>query len=251
MPGLLVLVTRPPPDNETTAASLRARGYGALLAPMLRYEPAGFIDDPDTRYGGVIVSSANAIRALDGRSGIAALLKLPLYAVGKHTAEAARAAGFRNVVTADGDAPALRETILAGMRAKMFKKSAPLLYLAGADLARDLSGELAAHGIEVVTKTTYRMTPVLNFPAGIRDALAAGRIEAVLHYSRRSAQAFFAATRTAGIEITALAIVQCCLSDAVAAEAREAGAARVAVARKPDESALFEALDRAFKPLPR
>ena len=126
-----------------------------------------------------------------------------------------------------------------------------LLYLAGADLARDLAGELGAHGVKVVTQTIYRMVPVPDLPAPVCDAFAANRIEAVLHYSRRSARAFVDATRSAGIEISALAVPQCCLSEAVASAVRDAGATQVMVARTPDESALFDVLDRALSPLTR
>jgi uroporphyrinogen-III synthase len=42
---MAVLVTRPQPDDETTAASLRARGFEVLLAPMLRFEPVAFVHD--------------------------------------------------------------------------------------------------------------------------------------------------------------------------------------------------------------
>ncbi len=37
-------------------------------------------------------------------------------------------------------------------------------------------------------------------------------IEAVLHYSQRSARAFLEAARADGVEITALAVPQCCIS---------------------------------------
>jgi uroporphyrinogen-III synthase len=120
--------------------------------------------------------------------------------------------------------------------------ASPLLYLAGADVSRDLAGELAARGIDVVTRTTYRMVPVARLPRDICDAFAASRIEAVLHYSVRSARAFLEAARAAGVEISALAIPQCCISGAVAQVLREAGAARVAVAASPNEEALLTAL---------
>jgi uroporphyrinogen-III synthase len=122
------------------------------------------------------------------------------------------------------------------------------LYLAGADLARDLAGELGERGFNVVTHTTYRMIPVSRLPRDTCDAFAANRIEAVLHYSRRSARAFLEAARAAGVEISALAVPQCCLSDAVASVVRDAGAPQVMVARSPDENALFETLDRALRP---
>jgi len=245
---MAVLVTRPQPDDETTAASLRAKGYDVLRAPMLRFEPVAFHDDPDARYGAVIVTSANALRGLAPHLGDGRLLKLPLYAVGEHTAAAARDVGFDNVIPANGDATALRELMLASVKARELKKASTLLYLAGADLARDLAAELGERGFSVVTHTTYRMTPVNSMPREVCDAFAANRIEAVLHYSRRSARAFLEAARAAGVEISALAIPQCCISAAVASVVRDAGASQVTVAASPDENALFEALGRALRP---
>ena len=129
----------------------------------------------------------------------------------------------------------------------MLKKASPLLYLAGADLARDLAGELGEKGFSVVTQTTYKMVPAKHLPREVCDAFVAGEIEAVLHYSRRSARAFLEAARDGGVEISALALPQCCISAAVASIVREAGAGQVAVAASPDENALFEALTRALR----
>jgi uroporphyrinogen-III synthase len=248
---MAVLVTRPHPDAEATASALRAKGLEVLLAPMLRFEPVAFHDDADAHYGAVIVTSANALRGIEPHLAGSRLLRLPLFAVGAHTAAAAQSAGFANVIPASGDAAGLRDCVLAGVKAKELKKASTLLYLAGADLARDLAGELGERGFTVVTHTTYRMIPVPNLPREARDAFAASRIGAVLHYSRRSARAFLEAARAGGVEISALAIPQCCISGAVALVVRDAGAAQVAVAASPDEMALFEALDRALRAVPR
>ncbi|MEA2892983.1 MAG: uroporphyrinogen-III synthase [Bradyrhizobium sp.] len=248
---MAILVTRPAPDNETTAAALRTKGFAVLLAPMLRFEPVAFHDDTEARYGAVIVSSANALRAIESDLAGSRLLTLPLFAVGERSAEAARRAGFGDVAVADGNAMALRDLIVTGVRAKRLKKASTLLYLAGADLAGDLAGELGERGFTVVTHTTYRMLPVQNLPQEAVDAFAANRIEAVLHYSRRSARAFLDAVRAAGVEISALAIPQCCISEQVASIVRDVGATRVLVARAPDENGLFEALDRALTALSR
>src|SRR3954467_6648498 len=245
---MAILVTRPEPDNETTAAALRAKGFAVLLAPMLRFEPVAFHDDTEARYGAVIVSSANALRAIESDLAGSRLLTLPLFAVGERSAEAARRAGFGDVAVAGGTAAALRDLIVASVRAKTLKKASTLLYLAGADLAGDLAGELGERGFTVVTHTTYRMLPIQNLPQQAVDAFAANRIEAVLHYSRRSARAFLDAARAAGVEISALAIPQCCISEQVAAILRDAGATQVAVAAQADENALFEVLDRALRP---
>jgi uroporphyrinogen-III synthase len=212
-----VLVTRPHPDDETTAAALRARGFEVLLAPMLRFEPVAFHEDLDARYGAVVVTSANALRGIELKGH--RLLELPLFAVGEQTASAARHAGFTHVFPASGDAEGLRDLVLARVKAKELKKASTLLYLAGADLARDLAGE----------------------------AFAASAIGAVLHYSRRSARAFLDAARAGGVEISALSIPQCCISASVASVVREAGATQVMVAATPDENALFEVLERALR----
>jgi uroporphyrinogen-III synthase len=128
------------------------------------------------------------------------------------------------------------------------KKASTLLYLAGADLARDLAGDLGERGFTVVTHTTYRMIPVVDLPREASDGFAANQVGAVLHYSRRSARAFLDAARTAGVEISALAIPQCCISDAVASIVRDAGATQVLTASRPDENALLETLARALRP---
>jgi uroporphyrinogen-III synthase len=244
---MAVLVTRPHPDDEATASSLRARGFEVLLAPMLRFEPVAFYDDADVQYGAVLVTSANALRGIEPHLKGSRLLKLPLFTVGEHTASAARSNGFENVIPANGDAASLRDAVLAAVKAKELKKASTLLYLAGADLARDLAGELGERGFTVVTHTTYRMNPVASLPHEVSEAFAANRVEAVLHYSRRSARAFLEAVRTAGVEISALAIPQCCISAAVASVVRDAGATRVMAAASPDENALFEVLDRALR----
>jgi uroporphyrinogen-III synthase len=248
---MAVLVTRPHPDDEATAAALRAKGFEVMLAPMLRFEPVAFHDDGDARYGAVIVTSANALRGIATHLEGSRLLKLPLFAVGEHTAAAAHRAGFDNVIPANGDAASLRDSVLASVKAKELKKASPLLYLAGADLARDLAGELDERGFTVVTHTTYRMIPVSSLPREACEAFAASGIEAVLHYSRRSARAFLDAARAGGVEISALAIPQCCISAAVASVVRDAGATQVMAAASSDENALFEVLDRALRPVSR
>src|SRR4051812_16836091 len=244
---MAVLVTRPQPDDEATASALRTRGFEVLRAPMLRFEPVPFHDDTDALYGAIIVTSANALRAIAPHLEGSRLLKLPLFAVGEHTAAAARDAGFAEVIAANGDAGALRDLVLAAVKSRQLKKASTLLYLAGADLARDLPGELGEKGFTVVTHTTYRMMPASDLPREICDAFVANRIKAVLHYSRRSARAFLDAARSGGVEISALALPQCCISTNVAAVLRDAGATQVIAAAEASENALFEALERALR----
>lgn len=240
---MAVLVTRPHPDNEVTARSLRERGFEVVLAPMLRFEALPLADDIDTDFAAVIVTSANALRAVEAQ--LEGFLKLPLFAVGEHTASEARRFGFGQVISAEGDAGKLRDLLRKSLKSKKAKR---LLYLAGNDLSRDLAGALGERGFEVVTRTTYRMVALSSLSRQTRDAFAANEVEAVLHYSQRSARAFLEAARAEGVEISALAVPQCCISANVAAILREAGALQVLAAASPDENALFGALERALRP---
>lgn len=244
---MAILVTRPEPDNETTATALRAMGLEAMLSPVLRFEAVAFEIDRDANYGAVIVTSANALRALAVHPGRESLLKLAVFAVGRHTAEAARQAGFQDVVAAGGDAAALCELIVESVRAKRLTKKTRILYFAAADRSCDLAGKLEGHGLAVVTTTCYRMVPVASLSRKACDAFASHQISAVLHYSRRSARAFLDAVRIGGVEISALAVPQCCISGAVASILRDAGAPHVVEASAPAEKAVLEALNCALR----
>ncbi|WP_315715841.1 MULTISPECIES: uroporphyrinogen-III synthase [unclassified Bradyrhizobium] len=241
---MAVLVTRPAPDNERTASALRARGFEVLLAPMLRFEPVALPPDVGGDAAGLIVTSSNALRAAAPQLRASALLRLPLFAVGDRTAAAAREAGFTQVISAAADATALRDLIADS---GVIEAGATLLYLAGADISRDLASELAERGFDVITQTVYRMAQVTTLPREVCDAFAANRIEAVLHYSRRSAVAFVAAIRADGVEISALAVPHGCLSANVAEVLREAGATQVTIAAHPDENDMLEGLTRALR----
>jgi uroporphyrinogen-III synthase len=186
----------------------------------------------------MLATSANACRAMAGHKSMAALRALPLFVVGPRTAQAAAAAGFSCVTSADG----ALDDLAALVAARLTDKTLPLLYLAGADRAGDLAGALAAHGLEIHTRVVYRAVPEAQLPPAICAALAGGDIDGVLHFSARSAQAFLAAAAAAGLSARSLDIQHYCLSAQVAAPLAAAGAAAISVAPRPNERALVDAL---------
>ena len=139
-----ILVTRPHPDNEATAENLRARGHVVLLAPVLKFEPMAFRDESEAGFGAIIVTSANAIRAVAPQLRDLGLVELPLFAVGDHTASVARDIGFTDVIVAGGDAASLRDKVMQSARDKVLKKKSTLLYLMGGHLTPS-AGELRMH----------------------------------------------------------------------------------------------------------
>jgi uroporphyrinogen-III synthase len=234
-----LLVTRPEPDGARTAAALRARGHVAELVPLLRidHDPAAELGPGP--WNAVLITSPNAARAVAVHRRKAELVALPLFAVGRRSAQAAGAAGFSEILSADGDAQDLARLVAAHAR------PGPLLYLAGQDRAADLAAALAARGFATDTAVVYRAVAVSKFPPAIRAALAAREIDGVLHYSQRSAEAFMAAARAAQIDINSLNTKHYCLSAQVAGALRQAGIADPAVAPHPDEPALFGLIDPA------
>jgi uroporphyrinogen-III synthase len=233
-----LLVTRPDPDGERTAGALRARGHEVLLVPMLRMEivPAKW---PDQDYAALVLTSANAARAMQVHFQFKKLTLLPVVAVGPRTAEAALTAGFSDVRCANGD----KEDLAKLLSTRFGLNDAPLLYLAGENRAGEL--ELASSAVKVVTVVVYRMAKTESFPAQASKALARRQVDGVLHFSRRSAEAYMQCAGAAGITDRALEPSHFCLSHQVAAPLAAAGAVGIKIAPRPDEAALIELLNSA------
>jgi uroporphyrinogen-III synthase len=233
-----LLVTRPQPEGERTAALLRARGHQVLTLPMLRVEAIADADLGSGPWAAVLFTSANAVRAIAAHRRFGEIARLPAYAVGAHTQAEAVAAGFAPVRSADGDVGDLARVVVAELPAA----GPPLLYLAGSARAGDLAGALQSRGLRVATAIVYRTVMTSDLTPRVRAALAAGRIDAVLHYSARTAAAFMTAATAAGVGDCVIRIRHLCLSSQVAAPLRAAGARSVEVANEPNENALLACL---------
>lgn len=209
-PPLGLLVTRPAEDAEVTAQKLRARGYDPVLSPLLTISVLAETPVPELAdYRGIIVTSANGVRALATRTQRRGDL---IMAVGDHTAAKARALGFTQVESADGDAVVLVNYV----RDQLDPHEGKLLHVRGETLAVDPLPLLEDAGFTVDSCILYRATPSESLSAAAIAALMARTVGGVLLYSPRSARVFEAAlTRTLPPE-TAGALTAYCLSPAVA-----------------------------------
>ena len=233
-----LVLTRPQDDSERFAPILRAHGHDVLIAPLMRVETIEAALRP--HWGAIVITSAYAATAIASHPVHAQLVTLPVYAVGKRSADAARQAGFANVATAGGD---LRD-LLRIIAARRPDAAAPLLYLAGEDRSGDLIGDLAMHGIAAELAVVYRAVTA-PFPSALIAALKAGDVDGVLHFSRRSADNFIDAAAKAGVARQALGLRHFCLSAQIAAPLKAAGAADIIVAKRPDEAAFVALLEAA------
>jgi uroporphyrinogen-III synthase len=228
-----LLLTRPQPDAERTAAMLRARGHSVTIAPLLRIEAIVDAELGSGPWAAILVTSANAARAIAAHKRFAELQPLPAIAVGEQSARALRTVGFADVSFAEGGA-----SDLARLVAERLKRGAPLLYLAGADRSGDIAHDLGGQNFVVRTVVVYRAIAADVLPSAAAEALASG-IDGVLHFSRRSAETYAKTARADNLHEKALKRpTHFCLSAQVAEVLAQAGAANVRIAPQPAETAL-------------
>jgi uroporphyrinogen-III synthase len=228
-----LLLTRPEPDAQRTAAALRAQGHDVITAPLLRIEPAPEAQFDTGPWAAILITSANAASAVAAHARMTELLALPVFAVGRRSAGAMAAAGFADVTSADGNVSELVRLVGARLR-----PAARLLYLAGEDRSGNLAGDLRARGFAVETAVIYRAVAATRLPPAAAQALAGG-VDGVLHFSRRSAEVFVDAARAAGVLESALQAAHYCLSAPIGEPLAKAGAADIRVAERPNEALLL------------
>jgi uroporphyrinogen-III synthase len=210
-----LLVTRPLPGGEATAARLAAHGHDAIVAPLMAAEALPW-QLPTAPPQAVMLTSAFAARL----AGAAAFHALPCFVVGAATAKAAKLAGFGDIRDGGGTAQALLATAAAAGITE-------LLHLAG----EDRTPVVIPVGLAVETRTVYRarLLPLKALPA----------IDWVLLYSARSAGHFAAECDRLGVDRAMIAIAG--LSVGIIAAAGRGWRATMA-APQPYEDALLAAI---------
>lgn len=158
-----LLILRPERGATATAKRAEALGLSPLIRSLFKVEPRTW-DAPDPAlFDALLLTSANALRYGGGAVGL--YRELPVFAVGAATAQAAREAGFSNVVDGTGNAAdVLRALGKAG-------HSRPL-HLSGED--RTPYPHLP---FIVTTRVVYQAAP-------IDIALPTGRYAALVHSAR-------------------------------------------------------------------
>lgn len=230
-----IMVTRPQRGAADTALALRARGHAPIVAPLSEIELVAKVDPQAGPWTAILLTSANGLRGIASFAGSKEWHDTPVFAVGEVTAKAARDMGFAEVNSAAGNV-----NDLINLVATRLQPPARLLYLAGEERAGDLGGALRGKNFDVDVVVVYRFLTARVLPEVAAAALA-GEIDAVLHFSRASAEAFLKAARNSELlEVALIKPAHFCLSKHVAAPLREAGAAHVRVAARPTEDALLE-----------
>jgi len=236
-----VLLTRPREDAEPLAALLAERGIDSLIEPLLEIVPRA---DAGLDLDGVqalLLTSANGVRAL---AELTPERRLPLFAVGDATAQAAREAGFERVASAGGDVDDLARLVIA----RLDPRDGALCHVAGSAVAGDLGGRLEAAGFATRREVLYEARPRRALSPAATAALAGGGLDAVLFFSPRTAASFVTLAAGAGLREACKGLAAFCLSPAVAAAIEELPWRAVRVAERPTQAALIQLLAGRGRP---
>ena len=173
-----IWITRTQPGADATAERVRAMGHEAIIAPLLAVHRVENVEINLKGVAALAFTSANGVRAFAEQCGER---ELRVFAVGAATAQAARAAGFHTVLSADGDVEALAE----GIAARRSQMRGAVLHPGAAEPAGDLAGALEKHGVEARRAILYETGPVKLSDA---EAEMLVRADAALLHSPRAAK---------------------------------------------------------------
>ena len=228
----ILLILRPQPGADSTAARAKSMGLETRVAPLFVIRPVAW-EVPDAgEHDAILLTSANAAR--EAGPQLAALTHLPCYAVGEASAEAAAEAGFETIRAGPSDGRALLE-----MAADEGVKR--LLHLCG----RDHIG-LEDSRLRLTRRVVYAAEPVSELPREAVEALSQGAV-ALLH-SPRAGALFAELVDEAGLDRRSIAIAA--ISPAAAAAAG-GGWKQEESAAIPRDEALLELASKLCQTKPR
>jgi uroporphyrinogen-III synthase len=226
-----VLVTRPQPGADATARRLAALGHEAIVLPLTRTEPLHVENWPDGPHAAVVATSAAAIRHAPDRL-VRTIRDLPLHAVGRATAAAAREAGFGAIAEPFIDA----DDLAAHLPARL-PGGAHLLYLTGRLRTGAVATRLEAAGLRVAVAEVYDTVADEAAFAGAANALGQDGIDAALVHSAYGAAMLSRLAQRHREAFAAMRIL--CISERVREALDPALRAGARVAASPDEAALL------------
>ena len=224
-----VWITRTRPGAEQTAARVAARGWQPVVGPLLIVRPMADAMDAAPAIDQIACLALTSPNTLEAVTDWGPYAHLPAHAVGDTTAKAAKAAGFLNVQSAQGDIHAL--AALIAEQAPMGTVFAP----GAAEPAGDLPALLSDRS--VIRLPVYETVPT--------DAPVPDDIGVVLLHSPRAARILSdRLTPDQARDLTAVAI-----SPAAATPLNALPFKEIRVSHTPDEEGVLAALGNSPTPV--
>ena len=178
-----ILLTRPLVDCSDMILKFKSLGHQVSHLPLLNIEQMNYEEINFSDFGGIIFTSANAVKFLD-------LKKLNknviCFCVGNMTEKKARSIGLQNTISAEGNILNLKELILQNYKLN----NKPLLYISGEIISADLDQQLIKEGYSIKRIINYRVSHNENFDENFIKELKLNIPDMVYIYSQNSASSF-------------------------------------------------------------
>ena len=226
-------VTRPSEDAQKLTQGLVAQGHEVIAALLMTIQFLNAPELPQREWQAVLITSANALKALANHSELGPLKSIPCCCVGPASARLAADMGFSDIRVAGGGLVELQALV----RRQLRPESGPLLYLSGEQISGNLGGDLAISGFETVHVVLYRAVPETQLWQVLGQDIEQGRLDGVLLYSPRTARIWQALMDRHGLSSKALHVLHYCLSANVAAALPEH--VLVKIAEYPEDAAML------------
>lgn len=228
-----VLITRPEADAKEIAALVEEKNYQVVCEPFLEviYHKTSLPDS--SAYGGLVFTSANAVRAFCQNS---TERDLSVFTVGDYTALEAKAAGFEKISSASGNIDDL-EALLSQSPSER-----PYLYIRGEHISKKL--DINDPKITIEEAVLYHTEKKQDISDQSLALLAEGAFSHILFFSTRTAESFVDIThKREGLSEGLKSSKALCLADSMLQCLSVLPWADVQVAGHPTRQGLLALLD--------
>ncbi|WP_162177026.1 uroporphyrinogen-III synthase [Hyphomonas jannaschiana] len=234
----ITLLTRPAGQESALLNCLATRGFHVENAPVLQIEQISFNAHSLQTAGIICITSQNGAHCL------AATRELPrdkpIMAVGPGSAVRLYAAGFTNVLVAQGTGTSLVDLIQ-----KTYPKSRQLfIHLSGEHVALDIAQALKEKGYTAGRVIGYRANPVGSLTCNIRDLIGSGMMNAAVFLSQRTASEFLKNVDCYGLTSHAQRAEAFVMSPKIAEVLSQNGWDKVNISSTPSAEAVVACLER-------
>ena len=256
MTGRRILVTRAAHQAGKLSEGLRALGAEPVEVPVLEIRPPASFKPLDAalrqldRYDWLILTSANAVRALAERAAffgfsLPALAPPSVAAIGEATASEARKEGLQVTFVPQSY---VAESLVAGLLQSLQNRPSPQrILLVRAAVARDVIPDaLCAAGSVVDVVDAYRNALPEAAPEQLRQALQNG-LDAATFTSSSCAIHLAEAARAAGVAWPFAAVTAVSIGPITSQTLRELGWPPAVEAVPSDIPGLIAAVERLFR----
>ena len=163
-----IISIRPEPDASRDVDWLQRYQVPAMAVPVMHAEQLPFNLPDAALLQAIVFTSRHAVEALTDLSRHMSLRSLPVYAVGRSTALAARQAGFDQVTTGRGNG----EGLLTLIKADLQQDAGKILWPCATIISFDIASHLAEFGFSVQQIPVYAMTSSTTHAADLSARLA-------------------------------------------------------------------------------